>query len=167
MSKEILNEVPLKYKIEEGVENPRQISVKCKDADGNENKELIPVFGNGDPKELLIELYGRIRILEERYSWTEGENNPKAKHQFQHFGTGLRGEHLRKWNKLIDRNRSYTSATFIAKAVKLIEKIFGEDAYSDQCEYLYDTKKPHNMSAVDWVDRIEVINAALEKRRRI
>ena len=110
-------EVPLKYKIEEGVENPKQILVKCKDADGNENKELIPVFGNGDPKELLIELYSGVRTLEERYSWTERENNPKAKLQFQHFARGLRGEHLRKWNKIIDRNRSYTSATFVAKTV--------------------------------------------------
>ena len=38
--------VPLKYTAEEGVNNPKTIVIKCTDADGNENKEEVSVFGN-------------------------------------------------------------------------------------------------------------------------
>ena len=33
--------VPLQYQVEEGVDNPKMISIKCTDADGNENKEEV------------------------------------------------------------------------------------------------------------------------------
>ena len=38
--------VPLQYQVEEGVDNPKMISIKCTDADENENKEKFPIFGN-------------------------------------------------------------------------------------------------------------------------
>ena len=63
--------VPLQYQVEEGVNNPKMISIKCTDADGNKNKEEVPIFGNNEPDELLLNSFGDNLVLNERYSgWT-------------------------------------------------------------------------------------------------
>jgi hypothetical protein len=82
--------VSIQYQVEEGVDNPKIISIKCKDADGNENKEEVPIFGNNEPDELLLNSFGDILALNKRYSWMEGED-PKRKLLFRHLGRAVKG----------------------------------------------------------------------------
>ena len=50
---------------------------------------------------------------------------------------------------------------FRDKTQRLIWEIFGDDAYEEQYQYLCDTKMPHDMKVVDWIDWVEVINKHL------
>ncbi len=130
---------PLKYEIEEGVENPSMITIKCTDADGKENKEECPCFTNGKPKELLQQLCETILALNNRYEWID---NSKGQLLFQHFGRSLKGEPLRKWNKIAKNNRTFTENSFKDKFFELVEECIGEDAYQDQLAYLEETEMP-------------------------
>ena len=91
--------IPLKYKVEEGVDKASTISIKCTNVDNKENKEECVTFGNGSPPELLIQVIETIVTLSDRYEWCVEANN-KAKLLFQHFRHALKGEPLRRWNKL-------------------------------------------------------------------
>ena len=48
-----------------------QITIKCKDADGYENKEECPIFTNGTENEVLIQAIETIIVLGNRYDWKE------------------------------------------------------------------------------------------------
>ena len=61
--------IPIKYQVERGVENPKVMSIKCTDTDDNENKEECPIFTNGSPLEILIQIADTILSLEDTYGW--------------------------------------------------------------------------------------------------
>ena len=79
--------VPLQYQVEEGVDNPKMISIKCTDADGNENKEEVQIFRNNAPDELFLNSFGDILALNKIYSWMD---NVKGKLLFQHLGRAMK-----------------------------------------------------------------------------
>ena len=146
--------VPLQYHVEEGVNNPKMISIKCTDADGNKNKEEVPIFGNNEPDELLLNSLGDNLVLNERYSWMDNE---KGKLLFQHFGRAMKGKPLRKWSKLTNNQHAFTLQAFNDTFSDLIDDLFGEDTYDDQLEYLCDENMPTSLKSSEWIDRIEVI----------
>ena len=69
------------------------ISIKSTDADGNENKGEVPIFGYNAPDKLLLNSFGDILALNKRYSWMDDE---KGKLLFQNFGRAMQGEPLQK-----------------------------------------------------------------------
>ena len=85
--------VPLQYQAEEGVDTPKLILIKCTNADGTENKKEVPIFRNNEPDELLLNSFGCILALDERYSWMDKK---KGELLFQHFGRAMKGKLLRK-----------------------------------------------------------------------
>ena len=104
---------PMQYHIAPGVEDAPTISTKCMDADEKENKELIPIFGNNSPDEVLLLTIENIFMLKDRYDWKEA----KIKLMFQHFGRALKGEPLRKWTRLTNSQRTFTADAFKNKYV--------------------------------------------------
>ena len=98
----------MQYHIAPGVEDAPTISTKCMDADEKENKELIPIFGNNSPDEVLLLTIENIFMLKDRYDWKEA----KIKLMFQHFGRALKGEPLRKWTRLTNSQRTFTADAF-------------------------------------------------------
>ena len=150
--------IPIKYQVERGVENPKVMSIKCTDADDNENKEECPIFTNDSPLEILIQIADTILSLEDTYGWCENE---KGKMMFQHLGRALRGEPQRKWKRITKNARTFTVLAFLDKWYELTEEIMGPDAYDDQLEYLTDTRQPRDMALMMWIDRVEVANQAL------
>ena len=80
--------VPLQYQVEERVDNPKMISIKCTDADENKNKEEVQIFGNNKPDKLLLNSCRDILTLNKRYSWIEEE---KGTILSQHFGRATKG----------------------------------------------------------------------------
>ena len=79
--------LPLQYQAKEGVDNPKIIPIKCTDADENENKEEVPIFGNNELDKLLLNSFGDILALNKRYSFVEKE---KGKLLFQHLGREMK-----------------------------------------------------------------------------
>ena len=67
MSSYFTTNIPLKFEIEDGVEDCKIITIKCTDADAKENKEYCPVFGDNSPGEVLINAYSTIQALYTRY----------------------------------------------------------------------------------------------------
>mmetsp|Transcript_17529 Transcript_17529/g.31698 ORF Transcript_17529/g.31698 Transcript_17529/m.31698 type:complete len:161 (+) Transcript_17529:340-822(+) len=55
---------------------------------------------------------------------------------------------------------------FKDKWFEVVEEEMGEDVHEDQLEYLFDTKKPEELTTTEWIDRMEVIctlTASLKK----
>ena len=48
------DDVPMRFEVEEGVDDCRMIKALCTDANGNVCKEQLPIFTKNFPKELLI-----------------------------------------------------------------------------------------------------------------
>jgi hypothetical protein len=137
-----------------------QITIKCKDADGYENKEECPIFTNGTQNEVLIQTIETIIVLGNRYDWKESGAR-EEKLYYQNFGRAMKGEPSKKWEGLIESIRTKTADNFKTKVVELVEEITGEDAYKDQMKYLVDTPQPANFTTAEWCDRVAVINAEL------
>ena len=149
--------IPFKYGKKNSKVSVPQITIKCTDADGKENKEECPIFANETQNEVLIQTIEAIIVLGNRYDWKDG----KEKLYYQNFGRALKGEPSKKWESLIDAVRNKTFENFKAKVIELVEEIMGEDVYKDQIKYLVDTPQPTNLSTTEWCDRVAVINAGL------
>ncbi len=63
-------QIPFKYGNKNSTNLP-QITIKCTDMDGNENKEECPIFANGTQNEVLIQLIKTIIVLGNRYDWKD------------------------------------------------------------------------------------------------
>jgi hypothetical protein len=63
--------IPLKYG--KTPTDPLQITTKCNDVDGKENKEECPVFTNRTPNEILIQTIETIIVFGNCYDWKEEE----------------------------------------------------------------------------------------------
>ena len=73
--------IPFKYGNKNSNTNVPQISIKCTDADGKENKEACPVFMNGTQNKVMIQTIETIIVLRNRYYWKDG----KEKLYYQNF----------------------------------------------------------------------------------
>jgi len=153
-------QIPYKYAGNKNSTTIPQITIKCKDADGYENKEECPIFTNGTQNEVLIQTIEQIIVLGNRYDWKESGAG-KEKLYYQNFGRALKGEPSKKWEGLIESIRTKTVDNFKSKVVELVEEIIGEDVYKDQLKYLMDTPQPTNFTTAEWCDRVAVINAGL------
>jgi hypothetical protein len=65
--------IPYKYGSKSSNVNAPQISIKCTDADGKENKEECPIFTNGTQNKVLIQMIETIIVLGNRYNWKTGK----------------------------------------------------------------------------------------------
>jgi hypothetical protein len=90
--------ITFKYGNKNSNANIPQISIKCTDADGKENKEVCPIFMNGTQNKVLIQTIETIIVLGNRYKWKDG----KEKLYYQNFGRALKGEPSKKWEGLIE-----------------------------------------------------------------
>ena len=90
--------IPFKYGHKNSNANVPQISIKCTDVDGKENKEECPIFTNGTQNKVLIQTIETIIVLGNRYDWKDG----KEKLYYQNFGRALKGEPSKKWESLIE-----------------------------------------------------------------
>jgi hypothetical protein len=97
----VAESIPFKYGNKNSKANVPQISIKCTDADGKENKEECPIFTNGTQDEVLIQTIETIIVLGNRYDWKDG----KEKLYYQNFGRALKGEPSKKWESLIESVR--------------------------------------------------------------
>ncbi len=149
--------IPFKYRNKNSNKSVPQITIKCTDADGKENKEECPIFTNGTQNKVLIQTIETIIVLGNQYDWKDG----KEKLYYQNLGRALKGKPSKKWEGLIESVRNKTFENFKTKVIELIEEIMGEDAYKDQIKYLVDTPQPTNLSTAEWCDRVAVINAGL------
>ncbi len=64
--------IPFKYGNKNSTNLP-QITIKCTDADGKENKEECPIFADGTQHEVLIQTIETIFVLGNCYDWKEGK----------------------------------------------------------------------------------------------
>ena len=69
-----------------------QITIKCTDADGKDNKEECPIFADGTQHEVLVQTIKTIFILGNCYDWIEG----KEYLYDQNFGRALKGQPSKK-----------------------------------------------------------------------
>ena len=107
--------IPMQYEVEKGVENAKSIKVTCKDVEGNDCKEELPIYTNNTPDEILLILLEEALAMGERFDWfvdVKNKPNPKARLTFQHFGRALKAVPHRKWAKLIKNQRKFTKAGF-------------------------------------------------------
>ena len=148
--------IPFKYGNKNSTNLP-QITIKCTDADGKENKEECPIFADGTQHEVLIQTIETIFVLGNRYNWKEG----KEKLYYQNFGRALKGQPSKKWEGLLESVRAKTFDNFKSKVIELVEEIMGEDVHKDQIKYLTETPQPTNLATTKWCDRVAVINAGL------
>ena len=153
-------QIPYKYSGNKNSTTIPQITIKCKDADGYENKEECPIFTNGTENEVLIQAIETIIVLGNRYDWKESGAG-KEKLYYQNFGRALKGEPSKKWEGLIETIRTKTVDNFKTKVIELVEEIMGDDIYKDQLKYLVDTPQPANITTAEWCDRVAVMNAGL------
>jgi hypothetical protein len=62
---------------------------------------------------------------------------------------------------IIVTNQPRTAAQFEVQLKRLIKKHIGQTALQNQVLYLETTRKPESMSALQWINRINNINAYL------
>jgi len=156
----LAEQIPYKYSGNKNSTTIPQITIKCKDADGYENKEECPIFTNGTENEVLIQAIETIIVLGNHYDWKESGAG-KEKQCYQNFGRALKGEPSKKWEGLIETIRTKTVENFKTKVIELVEEIMGDDIYKDQLKYLVDTPQPANFTTAEWCDRVAVMNAGL------
>jgi hypothetical protein len=92
----IAESIPFKYGNKNST-NLSQITIKCTDADGKENKEESPIFADGTQHKVLIQTIETIFVLGNCYDWKEG----KEKLYYQNFGRALKGQPSKKCEGLL------------------------------------------------------------------
>ena len=59
--------IPMQYEVEKGVENAKSIKVTCKDVEGNDCKEELPIYTNNTPDKILLILLEEALAMGERF----------------------------------------------------------------------------------------------------
>jgi hypothetical protein len=123
-------------KIKQADENDRHIKATFTDNEGNQVKELVPIFRDSDPGELLLELEKELLNFGSRYDLFQ---DGRWKMLSQIGGRALKGRIGRIWRDTVESTTNHgkgDSATQQAKFKKLIKKVnmkyFGKDAADDQ-----------------------------------
>jgi len=75
----MVEQIPYKYSGNKNSTTIPQITIKCNDADGYENKEECPIFTNGTENEVLIQAIETIIVLGNRYDWKESGAGKKSR----------------------------------------------------------------------------------------
>ena len=154
-------------KIKQAKENDRYIKANFVDSEGNEVKELIQTFRDGDPGELLLELKKQLLKLGSRY---ELFKDGRWKVLCQLGGRALGGRIERYWSNIVEATTNHATGNTNAqqaKFKKLIQKVnvkyLGKDAADDQkiamqCGELQGDDHDHDKVA----ERLFEINRDLE-----
>ena len=135
--------ISMTYHVADGVKDGKMIKLEAKDANGDICKEELPIFNNNLPDKRLLILLEELLAVAYCYLWfttTEENQNPKTQLRLQHFGRALKGMHQRKWAKLATNQHNYSRTDFRDKAQKFVNKVFGEDVFDDQKDYLLTMK---------------------------
>jgi hypothetical protein len=138
-----------------------------KDNEGNDVKEYIHTFRDGDPPELLIEFEKQLLKLGDRYDLFE---NGSWKILCQIGGRALEGQSEKYWTDIVEGVHTHSwgdSDVQRKKFKKLIQKVnskyLGKDAIEEQCdamEYGDLTYDGHDHTSV--MERLFEINEDLE-----
>jgi hypothetical protein len=82
---------------------------------------------------------------------------------YKNFGRCLAGAARDLWDQIniIDEDQDRNELTFDEHLKELISVILGEDALSNQKEYLKTTPKPEKFTVKQWINRIKNINSYL------
>ncbi len=148
--------IPFKYGNKNSTNLP-QITIKCTDADGKENKEECLIFADRTQHEVLIQTIEAIFVLGNCFDWKEG----KEKLYYQNIGRALKEQPSKKWEGLLESVRAKTFDNFKSKVIKLVEEIMGKNVHKDQIKYLTETPQPTSLATTEWCDRVAVINEEL------
>ena len=125
-------------KIKRTNRNKHMIEASFKNCEGNDVKEMIYTFRDGDPPELLIDLEKQLLKLGDRYDLFE---TGKWKTLGQIGGRALEGRCEQYWHDIVETARNHNAGDSDAqrkKFKKLIQKVntkyLGKDAIEDQRE---------------------------------
>ena len=123
-------------KIKRARRREHTIKASFKDNEGNEVKEYIHTFRDGDPPELLIEFEKQLFTLGDRYDLFK---NGRWKVLCQIGGRALEGRIAKYWTDIIEGVRAHNSGDADAQRKKfkrLLQKVnskyLGKDAIEEQ-----------------------------------
>ena len=121
---------------------PRQDKIKetFKDEEGNDIKEYIYTFRDGDPAKFLVEFEKQLLTIGDRYNLFE---NGRWKVLCQIRGRALEGWCEKYWNDIIESIRNHRAGKASAQQKrfkKLIQKVnlkyLGREAKKDRCNVM-------------------------------
>jgi len=157
--------VPVRY--ENSVKNSELLFIKVVhvSVSGREIKEEVPKHTGKEGPEALLQTIKMANTLIKRYNLhsTADSNTTGVALSFETMSRALANEPLNAWEKEYDSLRAnQRNATGYKRCVKkVIEKVCGKEAFEKQLNYLENTRKPLNMSMMDWIEKIEEINSYL------
>jgi hypothetical protein len=124
-------------------------------------KENMVVFEDGTPEEIL-KLVREFQNLVDTYDlWHVAPTVARsAVIVYADFRRCLKGNAREIWDVIVG-NQPRTAAQFQVQLKQLIKKHIGQNALQNQILYLETTKKPENMSVLQWINRINNINVCL------
>ena len=158
--------VTIVQKLKRKAVTSKQIKVKVTDADDNEVTEMLPTYQHGtDPLEDIFDVLMEALILERTYDLHDSK---KTKFLCQCFGRTLNGRARRKFDEAISNSRIDTDnvnqnrTRFEMIIKKFLKSILPRNAAEDVRDYLETARRPGDMPAKDYVERLVYINECLE-----
>jgi hypothetical protein len=154
-------------KIKRAKRNEHKIKASFKDSEGNDIKEMVYTFRDGDPPELLFELEKQLLKLGDRYDLFEGG---RWKVLCQIGGRALEGRCEKYWSDIVESARNHNAGDALIqrkKFKKLIQKVnskyLGKEAIDDQRDAMeFGELKYEGHDHTGAVERLFEINDDLE-----
>jgi hypothetical protein len=154
-------------KIKRAHRSEHTVKASFKDSEGNDVKEPVYTFHDGDQLELLIEFEKQLLELGDRYDLFE---NGKWKMLCQIGGRALQGRCAKYWKDIVEAVRSHNSGDSEIqrkKFKKLIQKVnskyLGRDAIEEQRDAMeFGDLKYDGHDHMSVVERLFEINEDLE-----
>ena len=142
--------VPVRYK--HSVKNSKLTFIKVVhvSVSGREIKEEVPKHAGREGPEALLQTIKTASTLINRCNLrsTADTNATGVALSFEIMSRALANELLNAWEKEHDSLRAN-------------KKNCGNEAHEKQLSYMENTRKPFNMSMMDWIEKIEEINSYL------
>ena len=135
-SKSTMSQSKALLKIKRAKQNEHKIKASFKDSEGNDIKEMVYTFRDGDPPELLFELEKQLLKLGDRYNLFEGGRWTVL---CQIGGRALEGRCKKYWTDIVEGTCNHNAGDASVqrkKFKKLIQKAnskyLGKEAIDDQ-----------------------------------
>ena len=151
--------VPMRYQIRNSKET-NTVELKYTDMDGAVDKTKLSIYEDGSDEEFL-KLVKEFQNYINTYNVWEDEH---ATHTiYKNFCHCLAGAARDLWDQInvVDKDQGRNELTFEEHLKELISAILGEDALSNQKEYLKTTPKPEKFTVKQWINRLKNINSYL------
>ena len=151
-----LVDAPLRYSTVIDSDKIATIKQEFKLSDGEVVKLEIPKFNNESDEYLLLTLreFNDMTVTYDLFTLLNGAK------VYDRFRRCLSGDALDTWNGLIV-GKTKDATNFKTAQLEMVETLIGDEAHDDQVEYLKDTRKPHDMDASKWIQRMKTINSYL------